>query len=224
MKTVTCKLEYHRYGTSGIDTFSNEVRNGIFNNPAVFVSPPVTEADVTAQQSTFNNAAADYAQYGITKKVAFIDAKTKLMNTLDGLATYVDSVAVGNVSVIALSGFVPTSDTNQSADGLAKIESFDVSLSKSSGEILVDIPAYPNQVNVSYNCICVEDAPLQAPALYNGQIVLHATDPVVRQDFNKSRKKVFAGLTPGKKYYFYVFGSNTAGVSPLSNPQSIWAS
>lgn len=224
MKTITCRLEYHRYGTTAIDTFSNEVKNGIFNNPTVFVSPPVTEADVTAQQNAFNNAAAEYVQYGITKKVAFVEAKTSLMNTLDKLATYVDSLAQGNISIIALAGFVPTSDTVQSTEPLSKIEAFEVSLSKSSGEILVDIPAYANQVNVNYNCICVEDAPLQAPALYNGQIVLHATDPTVRQDFNKSRKKIFAGLTPGKKYFFYVFGANTAGVSPLSNPLSIWAS
>ncbi|WP_264522202.1 hypothetical protein [Flavobacterium sp. N1994] len=224
MKTITCRLEYHKYGTSALDTFSNEVKNGIFNNPTVFVAPPVTEADITAQQNAFNNAAAEYVQYGITKKVVYVQAKAILMYTLDKLATYVDSVAVGNVSVIALGGFVPTSDTPQSTEPLPKIEAFGVSLSKSSGEILIDIPAYANQLNVNYNCICVEDAPLQAPALYNGQIVLHATDPMVRQDFNKSRKKVFAGLTPGKKYYFYVFGANTAGVSPLSNPQSIWAS
>ena len=224
MKTITCRLEYHKYGTSALDTFSNEVKNGIFNNPTVFATPPLKEVDVTAQQSAFNNAAADYVQYGITKKVAFTEAKTALMTMLDTLATYVDSVALGNVSIIALGGFVPTSETLQSTEPLPKIEAFDVNLSKSSGEILVDIPAYANQVNVNYNCICVEDAPLQAPALYNGQIVLHATDPMVRQDFNKSRKKIFAGLTPGKKYYFYVFGANTAGVSPLSNPQSIWAS
>jgi len=224
MKTITCRLEYHKYGTSAIDTFSNEVKNGIFNNPDVFVSPPVSEADVILQQNTFNNTAADYTQYGITKKTAFIEAKTKLINTLDLLAAYVDTVAQGNVSVIALAGFVPTSDSTQSTEPLPKIEAFAISLSKSSGEILVDIPAYPNQVNVNYNCICVEDVPLQTPALFNGQIVLHANDPMVRQDFNKSRKKVFAGLTPGKKYYFYVFGSNTAGVSPLSNALSIWAS
>jgi hypothetical protein len=224
MKTITCRLEYHRFGTSALDTFSNEVKNGIFNNPTVFVSPPLRDSEVTEKQNAFNNAAADYVQYGITKKVAFVEAKTILMDTLDTLAAYVDSVALGNVSIIALGGFVPTSDTLQSTEPLPKIEAFLVSLSKSSGEILVDIPAYANQLNVNYNCICVEDAPLQAPALYNGQIVLHATDPMVRQDFNKSRKKVFAGLTPGKKYYFYVFAANTAGVSPLSNPLSIWAS
>ena len=224
MKIPICRLEFHRFGTSTLDTFANEVKNGIYSNTTVFLSPPIIETDFVKFQEKFSNAAADYAQYGLTKKVAFIAAKDVLINALDTLATYVDSVALGNVSTIALSGFVPTSDTVQPSAPLGKIDTFEVSLSKSTGEIVVDIPAFANQSGVNYNCICVEGTPLSNPALINGQIVLHANDPMVRQDFNRTRHKVFGGLTPGNKYYFYVFATNSVSVSPLSNPQSIYAS
>ena len=224
MKIPVCRLEYHKFGTSGLDTFASEVKNGVYTNTTVFASPPVSEANFIAFQGTFSDAAADYAQYGLTKKVAFLATKEVLIDALDSLATYVDSVALGNVSTIALSGFIPTSVSVQPSAPLDKIDTFEVSLSKSTGEIVVDIPAYANQSGVNYNCICVEGAALSNPALINGQIVLHANDPMVRQDFNRTRRKVFGGLTPGIKYFFYVFATNSVSVSPLSNPQSIYVS
>ena len=224
MKNSVCKLEFHKYSISDMDTFSNEVGNGIFNNPTVFTIPPITNVAYSVIQEAFGTTAADYSKYGITKKTAFIVAKSNLIEALDTFAEYVDSIALGDVSTIALAGFTPTKESNQPNEPLEKIDSFTVSLSKSSGEVVIEIPAYTNQYAVNYNCICVEGIPLNNPTLSNGQIVLHADDPTVRQDFNKKRRKVFAGLTPGTKYYFYVFASNTAGVSPLSNPQSIWAS
>ncbi|WNM18340.1 fibronectin type III domain-containing protein [Flavobacterium capsici] len=146
------------------------------------------------------------------------------MKTLDNTATYVDGVADGNISTIALSGFVPTSDSMQPAAPLGIIESFTISLTKTSGQILVDIPAYPGITNVNYFCVCVADNPLTNPSIVNGQLMLSAEDKSVRMDYNRSRNKTFNGLTPGVKYYFYVYASNSAGVSPLSNPQALYAS
>jgi hypothetical protein len=65
--------------------------------------------------------------------------------------------------------------------------------------------------------------PLTTTALVNGQLQTEAADAKVRIDVNKSRKKVFTGLTPGVSYHFYVTASNTAGVAPLSDVKSLMA-
>lgn len=43
-------------------------------------------------------------------------------------------------------------------------------------------------------------------------------------NLSRGRQKFFTALEPGVKHFFYVFANNTAGVSPLSNPQSIYVS
>lgn len=224
MKKIVCRLDFHKFGNTDLDTFVIEVRNGIYTNPGTFSAPPFSEGDYETIQEKYNNAAADYAQYGLTKKVAFQDAKDTLMKTLDELAAYVDSVANGNVSTIALSGFEPTSDVVHPTAPLDKIDSFEVRLTKTSGQISVEIPAYAKQTGVNYFCVCVAENPLTNPTITNGQLRTTAEDKNVVVDCNRSRRKTIGGLTPGVKYFFYVFASNTAGVSPLSNPQSIYVS
>lgn len=224
MKVSVCRLEFHRYKISDLDTFTNEVKNGIFKNQNVFPTPPVSSEELNTIQENFSEAAAEYTQYGMVKKVAFQEARETLINALDQLAAYVDKTAAGNISTITLSGFVPTSDILQPAEPLDIISGFDLTVSKVSGQIIVDIPAYSGQKSVTYSCICVEGAPLKNPELVNGQLLLHADDPTIRQDCNKSRRKVFSGLKPGVQYYFYAFATNSVGVSPLSSAKSIWAS
>ena len=224
MKKPKCRLDFHKFNNTDLDTFTSEVRNGIYSNSVTFGTPPVDESDLTNYQEDFSSAAADYAQYGITKKVAFDDARETLINKLDVLAVYVDTTAAGNVSTIALSGFVPTSETSQPTAPLGKIDSFEISLTKTSGQIIVSIPAYPGQPNVFYGCVCIANTPLTIPSIVNGQVRLLADDKDVIIDLNRGRQKTFNGLTPGVKYFFYVYAINTAGVSPLSNPQSIYVS
>ena len=130
MKKIVCRRDYHKYGTSSLDTFVIEVRNGIYTNSTTFSTPPFPDTDYETVQEKYNNAASDYAQYGLTKKIAFIDAKNEMIQTLDTLATYVDTLADGNVSTIALSGFVPTSDTVHPSAPLGKIDSFEISFVK----------------------------------------------------------------------------------------------
>ena len=224
MKKPKCLLYYHKFNNTDLDTFSNEVRNGIYTNPTTFATPPVTEATLESLQDDFGTAAADYTQYGITKKVAFDSARVSLIDALDTLSVYVDKVADGNVSTIALSGFVPTSETSQPAAPLLKIDSFEISLTKSSGEIVVSIPAYSGQPGVSYGCVCIPNQPLTNPSIVNGQFRFSGDDKSIMIDVSRGRQKIFTALEPGVKHFFYAFANNTAGVSPLSNPQSIYVS
>jgi hypothetical protein len=223
MKNRFCKLEFHTYGTSKLDTFSSEVKNGIYMNTAVFLSPTVSETNFSVVLTDFNTAAADYAQFGITKKTVFETKRDKLVSYLDSLAKYVDSVAQGDVSIIALAGFVPSSIGTDRVPVLDKIQYFLLKRTDVAGEIIVDIRPISNKGALNYGCICVEGTPLSQPVFVNGQLKLSADDPAVLQDANKSRRKVFTGLTPGVMYFFYVYATNSVSVSPLSDPKNLLA-
>jgi len=217
------KLEFRRYGAPRLLEFANQVYSGIYENTAVFASPVVPREEYEVVMQKFEKAYANYKSLGFTRKQDFLDARNKLLNYLDSLAEYVDSVAKGNASTIALSGFEPSKETYQRATPLDKIENFVFKRTSVSGQIIVDIPVISNKGTVNYACICSEGEPLSNPMLFNGQLMVAPGDPAVRQDFNKSRRKVFNGLTPGVVYYFYVFATNTVSVSPLSDAKSVMA-
>jgi hypothetical protein len=223
MANQFCKLEFHKYGASMLDTFTSLVKNGIYTNPSVFVAPPFTAVDFAATQETFSAAAADYKTFGLTKKTTYLNAKSVLSGQLDKLAIFVDSTANGDVSIITLSGFDPSKNTYQRATTLDKIETFVLKRTTVASQIIVEIPVISNKGTVNYCCVCSEGAPITNAMVVNGQIILEQGDPQVRQDFNKSRRKVFDGLRPGVVYYFYVFATNSVSVSPISDPKNLMA-
>ncbi len=223
MSTAHCTFGYHSYSTSELDTFSNQVGNGIYTNTTIFVTPTVTHLVLTAHQQAFSTAAAEYVAYGAIKKTAFVGARKVLIDTLDLLADYVNSVAHGDESVILLSGYVPSATAAQKNIPVEKINAFIAKRTDNTGEIMVEIPTINNRGVVNYFCICVEGAPLTNPTLMDGQLKLQATETLVRYDFTKSRKKYFKALTPGITYFFYVFASNTVSVAPLSDSRSVMA-
>lgn len=219
-----CKRDYRRYSKSKLHTFCNEVENGIYNNSTVFVTPPLSTVDYEARKETFFTTQADYKTYGITKKVAYLEARKVIFTTLDSLSSYVDGVALGNGSTIALSGFKPTIAEPQKNGKLEKIGFFSIKHTNVSGELLIEIPAIANQVMVFYTCLCIKSVDEPTISLYNGQLKFNPEVISVILDSNKNRKKKFVGLQPGAHYFFYVYAANTVSVSPISNAQSIWAS
>jgi len=223
MKIQFCKSEFRQYGNSKLDTFSGEVKNGIYTNPTVFVTPAVSESDFSQTLTEFSTAAAEYSLLGITKRTVFENKRQKLIRYLDILAKYTDRVAQGDVSIIALSGFIPSSSSKMHAPVLDKLQYFLLKRTEVAGEIIVDIQPVSNKGAVSYGCLCVEGAPLNHPVFVNGQLKLSTDGPAILQDANKSRRKVFTGLTLGVVYFFYVYATNPTGVSPLSDPKNILA-
>jgi hypothetical protein len=218
-----CTSEYHRYDNIRIDTFTTGVGIGIFSNPSVFTSPPLTQAEYTARQQEYGQAAADYNIFGATKKTDYLQKKKLLIASTDLLKDYVDTVADGNESLIILAGFVPSVSTAQKNTPLEKIVFFTTKHTAVSGEIVVEIPAVINRGDVSYLAVCSEGHPLNNPVMTGGQLKFDATDVTVRSDANKPRKKTFRGLTPGVVYYFYVYASNTVSVAPLSDARPFMA-
>lgn len=218
-----CKLDYHKFGVSALENRATQVANGIYNNATQFPSPIIHLEDFTHIQNDFNTAAAEYDMYGAVKRTAFTAAKKKLIDTLDLLADYVDGLALGDASLILLSGFLPTSTIPQSNIPLVRIDNFMVKRSANSGEIEVEIPAITGHGAITYYCICSEGAPLENPAIVNGQFQLPPVTQKVFFDYSKSRKKTFSGLTVATVYYFYVFAGNTVSVAPLSDVKQLMA-
>ena len=224
MKMPFCKLNFRQFSATSLDTFTQLVLIGIYQNATVFVTPPVIEALLKTLYDKFVTAYADFDKYGITKKTNYITAKDELIDALNILAVYVDSVSRGDISIIALSGFDPSKETDEPSKPLNKINNFSVKRSENSGQILVNINAILNYGRLSYGCICVEGQPLENLSVVDGGLVIPAGSPVVFMDYNKSRQKVIKGLTPGKLYFVYVFANNSVSVTPMSDYRQIMAS
>lgn len=223
MKKPFCKLNFRQFSATGLDTFTQLVLIGIYQNASVFATPPIVEAALRTLYDKFVIAYADFDKYGITKKTTYLTAKDELLEALNTLAVYVDSVSMGNVSIIALSGFEPSKETDEPSKPLAKIDNFSVKRSENSGQLLVTIGAILNYGRLSYGCFCVEGQPLENFSMEDGLLKIPAGSPTVFIDYNKSRQKVIKGVTPGKLYFIYVFANNSVSVSPLSDYRQIMA-
>ena len=74
----------------------------------------------------------------------------------------------------------------------------------------------------AYGCLlCLKPLSSATTIDAGGQLIIGASDFVSKMDVNKSRKKVFTGLTAGVIYYLYFYALNSAGVSTLSKVESI---
>ncbi len=222
MKNRVCKLSFHYFGKSALDTFSNGVKNGIFSNETVFVTPPLTDAQLEQIISNYLNTLAEYEAYGKIKKTAFLKAKEKLINALNSLATYVDTIANGDPSTILLAGYEPTAEGRHDAPDLKKIEVILVTPSKVSGQVFIETTAIVDKGVSGYGLILVSGEPLTADNFKNGVLNLTANEgQKIIIDFSKSRRKIATGLDPTINYYCYMFAINANSISPLSDARMV---
>jgi len=218
MKNRVCKLAFHVYGKAILDTFANGVKNGIFMNPLIFVDPPLTDAELLHLIVDYNLALANYDANGKNFKTAYLKSRTKLMEALNQLATYVNTVANGDPSVITTSGFFPTSETSQAAPILEKIEIVKVIPTTVNGRVRIETPAIVGKGVSAYGLILVSETPLEIENFNDGFLNLKATEgQIIIIDFNRARKKIVNELDSMIVYYGYMFAVNAAGVSPLSD-------
>jgi hypothetical protein len=224
MPTPYSKLRFYRLKKDDLTGLLNEVKNGIYSNAPVFASPPVTETTFVQMQDDFITARSNFETYGITKKTSYTTAKKEVFDKLTQLARYVDTVAQGDVSVIALSGFTPSVTVIKKNEPIEKIRHFDINRNNVAGELLIDIPPITDKGSVHYSCICIKGPDFPEIAVKNGQLEINSHGVPFLIDNTKSRKKKFTQLTPGSQYHFYVYATNTVGVSPISDVKSVWAS
>jgi len=192
--------------------------------------PPIPEPIYYAQITTYVNTRGAYVQGGLAQKGPFLAARTTLINSLNSIAGYVDTVALGDANIITLAGFVPTKAVRSSAQVPEKPTNIKVKRA-STGELVVECKTVTGAL--FYGCIMTRREPLPDNVYLNnnGQFILlddgnNIAAAATRQavvavfDWNKNKKKRFVNLTPGEKYYFYFYASNSAGVSLLSDSVS----
>jgi len=241
MGHIRVSLSFHRTKVDEIDTFAIGVRDGIYNNAAVFTTPPIVLVDFQTAIDTYINTRGAYKNGGTAQKGPFEAAKTAIMDVLDETAEYVDEVANGDPNIIYLSGFKPTKGTASAVPEPTQFQ--DIKLSRgATGELIAECE---NQKYVdTYICIMSIGEPIPDDIGIDaaGQLFLGSNDAPIPTppegeegaepapletpqgaivDFNKPRRKKFIGLTPGVTYYFSFFGINASGVGPLSVAKSI---
>ena len=237
MRPVRCSLSFHRSKIDVLDVFAVGVRDGIYTNATIFVTPPITEVDFQQAIDLYMNTRGAYKQGGKAQKGPFFAAKDALMATLDTTATYVDGIALGDANIITIAGYVPTKAVASATPAPSQLTKIELSRGI-SGQLLAECE---NQKMVdAYVCIMSVGEPLPdgAGITEGGQLTVgdamvtpkpEEGEPEVKSlgkvvavfDFNKTRKKKYKGLTPGTTYWFYFFGINSAGVGDLSQGKSI---
>ena len=223
MKKPICKLNFRQFSPTNLDTFGQKVLNGIYNYPVPFTAPAIAKADYEDAYNAYVSTYLDYEKYGITKKSAYLNAKASFLEVLNTLALYVELVALGDISIIALSGYEPSREVNEPVKPLEKIDNFSAKRTENAGEVQVMINAITGYGRITYTCFCVEGQPIEGLSVVNGQLRFPAEAPVVFYDNNKTRKKIFNNLTVGRNYFFYVFATNAISVSPLSDYRQVMA-
>lgn len=220
MIPIHCTLKFHRSKMSELSTFAKGVAHGIYENPTVFVNPPITPPDFAALNDAFSEALASYKTFGKTKKTIYANSKNDLMVALDTLAHYVTDCAQGDASIIVLAGFTPSISNQQRNDAVTKVDHF-ILKREEPGIIIVEIPPITDRGSIHYFCICSEGRELAPDFFMEGTLKMASLDHVVYFSFSKPRFKTFTGLTPTVYYYFYVFVANATSVSPLSEARKM---
>ena len=228
MRTIRCSVAYHQSKLDELPFFAGGVENGVYNDPVAFPTPPILQTAFLELIQTYANTRSIYKQGGLAQKGPFLAAKNALMEGLDLLAEYVDSIANGDANIITIAGFVPTKGVVSNTPVPVQVEG--VKLVRGSvGELTAECNKQAGVI--SYCCIMTVGQPLPPNIIINdaGQMQINTQEPIPSEaalaatitsggviDFNTNRKKTFIGLTPGIIYYFKFFGINASGVGTLS--------
>ncbi len=220
MALSKCSRNFHRMKIYERATLAAGVNDLYYKAGSPFTAPVISQTDFETLMADYNHRYADFFNGGRAQKGAWLIAQTALVEALDLIADDVDEVAQGNPDVIIEGGFKPVKTHRSQAQVLLppKIQSLDRGATG-----VIKASCYSLGTKVSYGCIISEGAPLPDNVyMQSGIIKFSAGMPVnVLINETNSRKKTFFGLTPGVTYYVYFFARNAAGVSALSEPQSI---
>jgi hypothetical protein len=199
---------------------ASKVKANLYRNSDTFTAPPMDEDAFGALITDYSEKYARYKDGGSTAKGLFMLANTALFSAMDRLANYVNTVANGQLTIILLSGFVPT-DSTASRLMRPKVPKNVELKRRSEGQI--EALCDHQEIADNYGCIMTEGAPLPISAHMRGNKLslrpaeLAALNIVLIEiDLGKGRKKLFSGLTPGVIYYFIFYAVNASGASSLS--------
>lgn len=235
MAQIKCTKSYRRLGLNVVDVFAAGVRDGVYGN-VIFMTPPITQVDFQKLIDNYFNTRALYKQGGLAQKGPFLAAKTAMLNGLDVMAVYVDTIALGDANIITEAGYVPSKSTATKQPKPAQCTG--VAATRPSPGVIIST-CDKQEVALTYVCIVTTAAlPADIFITAKGQVLFPGSDPKPAPmpgpmpapaapsegaiiDFNANRKKEFAGLTVGTRYYFTYFAINSSGVGALSTTFSI---
>lgn len=230
MAQIRARVNYRHINLEMLEAFALLVLAGIYNNVAIFMGPPLTQPVFTALVNDYVTKLAKFKAHALSK-AEFDLSKEALITALDTLRVYVDSVALGDATIISLAGYEPTKGSASSTT--PPVQPTGITFAKGiTGEFITECEII--QGAVSYNAALVANNPIPANVVMNGlgQLVvtdansgpatpgmsgtsLSGIDYII--DFNKSRTKKFGNLQMGTTYYLYYWAMNAAGVSPMSD-------
>jgi len=222
MKKQVCRLSFHRFVKEKLAGFANGVKDGIFKNITVFISPPFASDELANSITEYITAMNIYNANGKNYKTAYLNSKEKLMFSLDKLAAYVNEIANGDPSIITLAGFEATAGTSQSAPVLGKILIVEVIVSNVGGQVILETPAITGKGVTGYGLILVSGAPLSVENNDNDTLNIVASEgQKIIFTLSKGKRKVVNGLDSSLTYYGYMYAVNATGVSPLSDAKIV---
>ena len=226
MKSFVKRTDYTTLPMGEMDEPAEKVRLNIYPNVSTFATPPITEPIFQAMLLDYRSKYIASKNGGPTAKGEFMISEATLLDALDEMALYVDTVADGNRAIILLSGFVPTKDSQTPKPAPTVLT--DIELVYGATGQIASICERQEGVDF-YCCIMTAGAPLPPnfEMSLQGQLIFSEGGPSGSSpssgaiDMNKQRRKLFGNLTLGVEYFFVYIAINANGVSAMSTPVSI---
>lgn len=200
MTSYRVSLSFANLSDADLSEFTNVVITSMTNNPS-YATPAVPLATLTAAGTTFRNAVVAAAQGGTALTAAKDAAREALIPLLRTQASYVQTVANDDLTVILSSGFAVNS-TNRSSSPLPK-------------------PNIENIDNLASTQLMLRLTPIDNAKAYEVRINPGNNNWQPAGVFTKARRVVLSNLTPGTTYDIQAraVGGKT-GYSDWSDPVS----
>ena len=214
-----CSVEYHNYNGTDLESQGHKTSNGVFGNNPPFTSPPTTKILFDPLVEDVHNTYEAFKEGGQAQKGAYLTARENLIAALDLLAKYVNELSGVNEAMIILAGFKPT----KTGETQAVVPATPVIDKIERGSKGVLIPQCKPIKGASYYGCILLDKPMDTKLIFlNGMLAFDdGFDSNFILNLTKGRKKIYSGLESGKEYWFYFYAGNSAGVSTLSEGESI---
>jgi hypothetical protein len=220
MRKAKClKTDYKKATDDQLDSKAGAVVAGLTAHAVEFPAPPITVVALQALLTTYGTTLIAYKRGGLDQKAPFLNAKAALLDALDDLANYVDTVADGNEELITDAGFVPSKTTPTPLPPPDQPNQVLVTRGQNRGVVTVECPVIAGAEY--YGMVYTEGVPLTWVNFSQGHFEVGSTNAPFVIDVTKARKKTVKEMKVGVLYYFYMYASNATGVSTLSDGVSI---
>ena len=197
MRKSTVKLSFRKKAGIVLEKFSDGIKTGVYGNALVFKNPTITLIIFTALLADYVTARVAYEQGGSAQLPAYQKAMKALIEALNTLAPFVDTIAEGDIATIKMAGFEATFDPSQiGKPGASKVQGLTLVVENEAVEELTsDCESFP--AGTSFVGILSEGALLPAgvtvdalgavniPANTTNRIIVHTS---------RQRKKKFKNL------------------------------